>query len=95
MCVFVVYGSVIRAKRSKVDVHTPKPKQYKPTGVLFDALDKAMMEGYDIVLVDTCGRMSNNESLMKELSSMCHIVEKKLGRGTKRIEWLSLFPTCG
>jgi len=38
-------------------------------------------EKYDLVLVDTCGRMHNNETLMKELSSMCRIVEKKLGRG--------------
>ncbi|GJQ13823.1 hypothetical protein GpartN1_g5614.t1 [Galdieria partita] len=73
------------AQRGHVDIYTPQPKQYKPAAVLFDALDKAMDARYDIVLVDTCGRMHNNELLMKELSTMCRIVEKKLGRGPDEI----------
>ncbi|KAK4528668.1 hypothetical protein GAYE_SCF62G6613 [Galdieria yellowstonensis] len=75
----------IWASRSQVDIYTPKPKQYKPTAILFDALEKAVNEKYDLVLVDTCGRMHNNETLMKELSSMCRIVEKKLGRGPDEV----------
>jgi len=76
-----IYWIIPRASRSQVDIYTPKPKQYKPTAILFDALEKAVNEKYELVLVDTCGRMHNNETLMKELSSMCRIVEKKLGRG--------------
>jgi len=48
-------------------------------------LEKAVNEKYELVLVDTCGRMHNNETLMKELSSMCRIVEKKLGRGPDEV----------
>ena len=44
---------------------------YKDTmdaaSVIFDGLTKAKEENYDVVLVDTAGRLQNKENLMREL----------------------------
>lgn len=38
-----------------------------------EALADAKRKGYDVVLIDTAGRMQGNEKLMKELANLVHI----------------------
>lgn len=38
-----------------------------------EALADAKRKGYDVVLIDTAGRMSGNEKLMKELANLVHL----------------------
>jgi len=54
-------------------------KSIKPSTVLYGALDVAIEEKYDILLVDTSGRLSSNEALTAELVKMKNVIQKKIG----------------
>ena len=56
----------------------PSEKATTPSAVLYSALDKALAKKYDTVLVDTSGRLSNNEALTAELLKMKRVIQKRL-----------------
>lgn len=62
------------AARVEVDVVTSKSKD--PSSVMYDGLEKAKNEGYDVVLIDTAGRLQNKENLMRELEKVNRVVQK-------------------
>ncbi len=45
-----------------------------PSAVIYDGLNKAKNENYDVVLVDTAGRLQNKDNLMKELEKMNRVI---------------------
>jgi fused signal recognition particle receptor len=45
-----------------------------PSAVIYDGLTKAKNEKYDVVLVDTAGRLQNKDNLMKELEKMNRVI---------------------
>ncbi len=45
-----------------------------PSAVIYDGLTKAKNEKYDVVLVDTAGRLQNKVNLMKELEKMNRVI---------------------
>ena len=45
-----------------------------PSSVIFDGLTVAKNENYDVVLVDTAGRLQNKNNLMKELEKMNRVI---------------------
>ena len=45
-------------------------------GLAFDALTKARAEGFDVVLIDTAGRLQNKQDLMLELTKMVRVLRK-------------------
>ena len=45
-----------------------------PSAVIFDGLTRAKDEKYDVVLVDTAGRLQNKINLMKELEKMNKVI---------------------
>jgi len=45
-----------------------------PSAVIYDGLTKAKEEKYDVVLVDTAGRLQNKTNLMKELEKMNRVI---------------------
>ena len=47
-----------------------------PASVVFDGLTKAKNENYDVVLIDTAGRLQNKVNLMKELEKINNVGEK-------------------
>ncbi len=47
-----------------------------PSSVIYDALEKADNEDYDVVLVDTAGRLQNKDNLMKELEKINRVIKK-------------------
>ncbi len=47
-----------------------------PSSVIYDGLEKAMQEQYDVVLIDTAGRLQNKDNLMKELDKMNKVIGK-------------------
>lgn len=65
------------ARRAQVDVVTSKPGT-DPASVVFDAVKKAKAEQYDILLVDTAGRLQNNVNLMNELAKIKRIIVREL-----------------
>ncbi len=47
-----------------------------PASVVFDAIKKAKNENYDVILVDTAGRLQNKFNLMQELSKIKSVIDK-------------------
>lgn len=45
-----------------------------PASVVFDGLEKAKQENYDVVLIDTAGRLQNKVNLMKELEKINRVI---------------------
>ncbi len=65
------------AKRDGVDIVTG-PENGDPAAVVFDAVQKAKKENYDILFVDTAGRLQNKVNLMKELAKMKRILTREI-----------------
>ena len=63
--------------RSAVEVVT-KPAGSDPAAVVFDALAKAKADNYDILLVDTAGRLQNKDNLMKELEKIGKVIKREI-----------------
>ncbi len=60
-------GSGFYAKKAGAD----------PAAVAYEALDKAMREGYDLLFVDTAGRLHTKSNLMEELKKIKRVLDKK------------------
>ena len=53
-----------------------RPEGSDPAGLAFDALQKARAEGFDVVLIDTAGRLQNKAQLMEELAKIVRVLKK-------------------
>lgn len=49
-----------------------------PSSVVYDGVKEAIEENYDVVLVDTAGRLQNKTNLMNELEKMNKVIGKLL-----------------
>lgn len=47
-----------------------------PAAVAFDTLQSAKAQGYDIVIIDTAGRLHNKKGLMDELTKVRNVMQK-------------------
>ncbi len=63
------------ANRAGVDI-VMHAEGADPASVVFDAVQKAKNENYDIVICDTAGRLHNKKNLMAELSKIRRVVTK-------------------
>jgi fused signal recognition particle receptor len=61
--------------RSGADVIARDPGA-DPASLAFDALAQARIEGIDLVLVDTAGRLQNKSALMDELHKIVRVMKK-------------------
>jgi len=52
-----------------------------PASVVFDALKKGTDEKYDLLLIDTAGRLQNKDNLMRELEKITNIVTRTIKDG--------------
>jgi len=50
-----------------------------PASVVYDGIELAKKENYDVVLVDTAGRLQNKVNLMKELEKINKVIESLAG----------------
>ena len=83
--VLVVAGDTFRAaaveqlkvwaERSGADFMS-RPTGSDAAGLAFDAIERAKAEGYDVVLIDTAGRLQNKQGLMDELLKIIRVVKK-------------------
>lgn len=53
------------------------PEGADPASVAFDAVDKGIVNGADVVVIDTAGRLHNKVGLMDELSKVKRVVSKR------------------
>ena len=84
--VMLVAGDTFRAgaieqieewgKTSGVKVVSSTSKD--PSSVVFDGLDMAIEEDYDVVFIDTAGRLQNKTNLMNELAKINKIIKRKI-----------------
>ena len=58
----------------KLDVDTVYKENADPASVIYDGLTKAKNENYDIVLIDTAGRLQNKVNLMNELEKINKVI---------------------
>jgi fused signal recognition particle receptor len=63
------------ARRAGADF-VSAPQGADAAGLAYDAYAKARAETYDVLLVDTAGRLQNKQGLMDELTKMIRVVRK-------------------
>jgi len=49
-----------------------------PAAVAYDSADKALAKGYDVLIVDTAGRLHTRQNLMKELEKIRRVLAGKI-----------------
>ena len=52
------------------------PEKADPASVVFDAMERAVAEGIDILMIDTAGRLQNKDNLMAELEKIGRIIKR-------------------
>ena len=65
------------AKRSGAKLIVPSSDGQDPASVAFEAVESAIAESADIVIIDTAGRLQNKTDLMNELSKIRRVIEKR------------------
>ena len=61
-------------QRLSIDVVSTKSKD--PSAAVYDGVDKGIKENYDVILIDTAGRLQNKVNLMNELAKMNSVIKK-------------------
>lgn len=61
---------------NNVGVETIYKENADPVSVMYDGVNKAKNENYDVVLIDTAGRLQNKINLMKELEKINKVIGK-------------------
>ena len=64
----------IWSKRSGADI--VRKDKADPASVVYETIQKAKNEKYDIILIDTAGRLQNKFNLMEELTKIKTIIDK-------------------
>ncbi len=64
----------IWAKRAQTDI--VRKDGADSAAVVFDAIKKAQHENYDVLLIDTAGRLHNKRNLMEELNKVKSVIDK-------------------
>ncbi len=64
----------IWSKRSGADI--VRRDKADPASVVYEAIQKAKNENYDVILVDTAGRLQNKFNLMEELTKIKIVIDK-------------------
>ena len=85
--VLVVAGDTFRAaaveqlkvwaERAKADF-MGRPTGSDAAGLAFDAVEKARAENYDVVLIDTAGRLQTQQNLMQQLTKINRVMAKQI-----------------
>ena len=74
----------IWANRAGCDL-VKKEEGSDPASVVFDAIQKAKNENYDVLICDTAGRLHNKKYLMDELLKIGKVIEKELPNTSKEV----------
>lgn len=71
-------------ERAGVDI-IKRPEGSDPASVVFDAITKTKNEGYDVLIIDTAGRLHTKKNLMDELGKIQRIIDKELPDVAKEV----------
>ena len=64
----------IWSKRSGADII--RRDKADPASVVYETIQKGLNENYDVILIDTAGRLQNKFNLMEELSKIKNVIDK-------------------
>ena len=64
------------AQRLNIDIVTPDKEGADPASVVYKAFEKTQTNQYDVLIVDTAGRLQNKVNLMNELAKINKIIAK-------------------
>ena len=64
----------IWSKRAQADI--VRRDKADPASVVYEAIQKGKNENYDVILVDTAGRLQNKFNLMEELTKIKNVIDK-------------------
>jgi fused signal recognition particle receptor len=65
----------IWAQRAGADFMS-RPQDADAAGLAYDSYERAIAEAYDVVLIDTAGRLQNKQQLMDELLKIVRVLKK-------------------
>ena len=66
----------IWAKRANCEIILPLKEGDDPASVAYRALDYAIKNDFDVLLIDTAGRLQNKQNLMDELKKINNVLKK-------------------
>lgn len=66
----------IWAHRLKVPIITPHKQGEDASGFVFEAIRSTKDDSFDVILIDTAGRLHNKEGLMAELEKVVRVLKK-------------------
>ena len=66
----------IWAERLGIDIVTADKEGADPASVVYKAFEKSQQEAYDVLIIDTAGRLQNKINLMNELAKINKIINK-------------------
>ena len=66
------------AKRSDSEIVKPTVEGQDPAAVAYEAVERAIANGSDVLIIDTAGRLQNKQGLMDELGKIRRVIEKQL-----------------
>lgn len=81
-------GAIEQLQRWGERVNVPveaKAPQTDPASVVYDALHRAINEKFDILLVDTAGRLQNNQNLMRELEKIKRVISREIPEAPQEV----------
>lgn len=66
------------ATRSNSEIVKPTVEGQDPAAVAYEAVEKAIANGSDVLIIDTAGRLQNKKGLMDELGKIRRVIEKQV-----------------
>ena len=63
---------------NRLDVPVITNESTDPSAVIYDGIKKSLDENFDVVLIDTAGRLQNKVNLMKELEKINKVIGKQI-----------------
>ena len=75
----VAANDQLRSWGDKIDVHvydSSSAENQHPATIVYKAIDYSKEHNYELLLIDTSGRMANNKNLMDELKKTCDVLKK-------------------
>jgi fused signal recognition particle receptor len=63
---------------NRLDVPVVTNESIDPSAVIYDGIKKSLDEKFDVVLIDTAGRLQNKVNLMKELEKINKVIGKQI-----------------
>ena len=60
----------------RLDIDVVSTNSKDPSAAVYDGLDRGIKGEYDVILIDTAGRLQNKVNLMNELEKMNNVIKK-------------------